>query len=230
MGRKEGAVLSGKLAIPTYEQFIGAKHSNTIVGTSVTQVPAANLSNRKAILIQNKHAGNVVYLGGGIPYVFIGKHQDAANDEHDKRIYQWFHSASGTHEWFLADSAKTAPSGLSQVTYLYYATIGGSETLATAGTVGSLAAEHRWGWGTTAEVSGNTIFIRTNGASPANSPKFRYETILGYYFSLTADDTSLTGGIELAAGNAISATLDGSVRIFAIASGATTAVGTWEFI
>lgn len=229
---REGAILSGREAIPTLEQFRGAKHLTTIVGAAVTQIPASNLANRKAILIQNKHASNVVYLGGGIPDVIIGRYQqDVIHPSNDKRGLQWFLSSTGgsANEWFLADTDKVNPS-LTDTTYLYYATVDGSETLATEGSVGTLNAEHKWGWGTSADISGDTLFIRTNGSLPENSPKVRYQLIHSYNFTLTADDVTLTGGIELSAGQAISMTLDGRVRVYAIASGATTAVGTLEFI
>lgn len=228
MGRI-GAITAGKGAIPIYEQFRGIKHTCVDVDAAVEQIPNTNLSYRKAILIQNKHASQVLYIGGGIPYIIKGDHVDIHPD-HDKRGLQWFKSSTGgsTNEWFLADTDKANPS-LTQATYLYYATVGGSETLATLGTVGTLAAEHTWGWGTSADISGNTIFIRTNGSTAANSPKVRYESIHAYYFTLTADDTAATGGIEIAAGNAIGMTVDGSVRIFGIGSGADTRTGILEY-
>ena len=51
-----------------HEGYKAGRHGCTIVGTSVTQVPATNLSYRKGIILQNKHASNVVYVGMGIPY------------------------------------------------------------------------------------------------------------------------------------------------------------------
>ena len=228
---RRGASIAGRdyKPTPTLELFRGMKHSNIEVGTSVEQIPNTNLSFRKGLIIQNKHASAVVYVGGGIPYYIEGTSKEVYTDaDHDKRALQWFKSTTvgSTNEWWLGTSAKANP-GLTQVTYLYYATtFNGSETLATGGTVGTLGAQHTWGWGTSADVTGNTLFIRTGG----NNPGIDYALMLGYYFVLTADDTAATGGIELTAGNSLSLTADGSVRIFAIASGATTPVGILEVV
>jgi len=214
-----------------YEGYKGIKHGNTIVGTSVLQVPATNLSYRKGIILQNKHASNIVYVGGGIPYLVEGS--GAADGvytdpDHDKRNLAWFKAATG-NEWYLATTAGGDPS-LSTVTYLYYRTVGGTDTLATSGTVGSLAAANNWGFGGTAEFGFNTLVMRTAGATAAYNPEKIYEQILAYYFTLTADDTSITGGIELGPRDSVHLTVDGTVKMFCIASAATTAVGSIEVV
>ena len=231
MARK-GARTDRKIALSTYEQFLGIKHSCTVVGAAVAAIPGTNLSYRKGLIVQNKHASNVLYLGGGIPYFIMGEHGATYSDnENDKRGLSWFKSGTG-NEWYLAMVAKGDPS-LTQVRYLYYAlktSQEGDETLATAGTVGTLAAEHKWGWGDGDTLGFNTLYIRTNGATPANSPIYRYKTMHAYYFVLTADDTAATGGYELGPRDAVNLPLDGSVRLFGIASAATTAVSTLEYV
>jgi len=52
-----------KLAIPTLEQFQSVLQTVTTVGTNATKVPASALAYRKAIIIQNVHASNIVYIG-----------------------------------------------------------------------------------------------------------------------------------------------------------------------
>lgn len=229
MGRK-GASLVNKLSTPTLNVFKGAKHSVVSVGTSVTQVPATNLDYRKGLVIQNKHTSNVVYIGSGLPYLIIGDRLDIYADEnHDKRTLIWNLSANGADEWYLSASSKTDP-GLTQIRYLYYASVGDtSETLATNGTVSSLGAEHNWGWGDGDTLGWSTLYIRTDGSAAANNPAIKYKSIVAYYFQLTADDAA-TGGIELAASDSIALTVDGSVYMFAIASGATTPVGILELV
>ena len=105
------AKLQNKLAILVAETHTLFTMTTTSVGTSATAIPVTAKTNRKGILVQNKHGVNVVYLGGS---------------------------------------------------------------------------------------------------------------------GVTADDAS-TGGYELAPGDAVFLPLDGSVDLYAIASGATTAVGTMEF-
>ena len=226
----KAAQTTQKTAIPTYEGSKGIKHGCTIVGASVTQIPAVNLSYRKYVTFQNKHASNVVYIGGGIPYLIEGSGSAGGkytDPDHDKRNLTWHRAAGGTNEWYLATSAKADPS-LSTITYLYYQAVGGSETLGTSGTVGSLSSQHNWGFGGTAEFGFDTLVIKTAGALPANNPSDDYNLILAYTFALTADDTAATGGIELGPRDTATFRTDGTVKIFAIASAATTAVGHIE--
>ena len=197
---------------------------------SVTQVPATNLSYRKGIILQNKHASNVVYVGGGIPYLVEGSGSADGvytDPDHDKRNLVWIKAATG-NEWYLATAAGGDPS-LSTVTYLYYR-LAGTDTLGTSGTVGSLGTVHYWGFGGTAEFGFNTLVIRSTGATAAYNPTKIYEQILAYYFTLTADDTTLTGGIELGPRDSVNLTADGTVKVFCIASAATTAVGSIEVV
>lgn len=226
MGRK-GARSDKKIATPVYEQFIGIKHNCIDVDQAVEQIPNTNLSYRKGIIVQNGGSSGILHIGGGIPYLIKGKYGDTyTDDEHDQRKLVWNKSSSGTNEWYLASGPGDQNPGLTQVTYLYYATVGGTETLATSGTVGSLAAQHRWGWGTSADVTGNTLFIRTGG----NNPAVDYELLHAYYFTLTADDTAATGGYELGPGDAVNLPLDGSVRLFAIGSADNIPAKTLEYV
>jgi hypothetical protein len=137
--------------------------------------------------------------------------------DHDKRSLVWNKSAGGTNEYYLATGPGDANPSLTQVTYLYYRlkSVNETETLAT-----------EWAWGTAAEITGNTLYMRTGG----NNPNDDYDLIHAYYFTLTADDVAATGGYELGPSDAVYMSIDGSGRIFAIASGATTAVGTIEYV
>lgn len=220
-----------RLATPTIELFKGAKHNCTVVGTSAIPVPATNLTHRKGVIFQNKHATNVVYIGTGIPYLIesLSRAGEVFTDNgHDKRNLVWRLSTSGTNEWYLTDD-ESDPS-LTEITYVYYKTPGGADTLATAGTVGSLGAQHNWDWGNNDTLGYNTLYIRSDGSALANDPARIYELLLGYYFVLTADDTAATGGIELGPRDTLEFTADGTVNMFCIASGATTAVGTFEVL
>ena len=227
-----GARTDKKIAVPTYEQFLGIKHNCIDVDTTVEQIPNTNLSYRKGLIVQNGHASNTVYIGGGIPYLIMGEHGNNYTDaDHDKRSLEWRKSSTG-NEWYLCTSAGGDP-GLTEVTKLYYAlkaTAEGSETAGTNGTVGSLAAAHQWDWGNNDTLGFNTVYIRSTGSTPAYNPKYIYRTILGYYFSLTADDTAATGGYELGPNDAVNLPLDGSVRLFAISSAANSAVKIIEYV
>ena len=226
------AQTKGKIAIPTIELFQGVKHGCTIVGTSVLPVPATNLVGRKGIIIQNKHATNVVYVGGGIPYLIEARshagevYSDAA---HDKRNLVWRLSGNGTNEWYLTTSTDSDP-GLTEITYMVYKTNTGSETLATAGTVGSLGSQHNWDWGNNDTLGYNTLYVRSSGTTEQTEPGRDYALMQAYYFVLTADDTAATGGIELGSRDSIHLTADSTVQIWCIASGATTAIGTLEVV
>ena len=225
----KGAKLAAREAIPTLELFkYGIKHNTTVVGASVLKVPATDLPYRKAIFIQNKHASNVVYIGGGIPYVFEGS--DAAPG-HDKRSLKWRLSGGGTNEWYLSafSNGTWSDPGLTEITYAYGATVAGSDTLLTNAAVATLS-DTEWDWGDGDTLGYNTLYVATGGSTEAYRPDKVYDMLHGYYFTLTADDTAATGGIELSAGSGITMTLDGGARVFAIASGATTAVGTLEWM
>ena len=227
---RRGAVLTNSVSTPVLEVFRGIKHGCTAVGTSVLQVPATNLSGRKGIILQNKHATATVYVGGGIPYLIEGSSSETYTDpDHDQRKLKWILSANGTNEWYLATSTGGTPS-LTQVRYLFYATVGGAETLGTNGTVSSLAAEHGWGWGDGDTLGWSTVYMRTNGSTGTGNPEKRYDVVHGYYFVLTADDTANTGGIEIGPLDTVNVTCDGSVRIFCIASAAAVPVGFLEVV
>jgi len=228
-----GARTDKKIAVPTYEQFLGIKHNCIDVDTAAEQIPNTNLSYRKGLIVQHGGSSGTLYIGGGLPYLIMGAHgNNYVDTDHDKRSLVWRLSGSGTNEWYLCTSSGGDP-GLTEVTKLYYslkATAEGSETAGTNGTVGSLAAAHQWDWGNNDTLGFNTVYIRSTGSTPAYNPKYIYRTILGYYFSLTADDTAATGGYELGPGDAVNLPLDGSVRLFAIGSEANIPVKTLEYV
>jgi len=58
------AILASKLAIPTLEVFQSMTIATTLIdSTTAEKLPATAKTNRKAIIIQNKHATGTLYLG-----------------------------------------------------------------------------------------------------------------------------------------------------------------------
>jgi len=220
------AKLSCREAMPVLEVYRGIKHTTTTVGTSAIALPATNLTNRKALFIQNLHASQNVFLGGAIPELIGAKVKDNPVEGATIKPGRWFQSAAGTNEWFFATSAKADP-GLTQPTALYTAANAGAETLRTAGTVSSLAAQHGWGWGDGDTLGFSTLYIRTDGTTQETSPGSEYEAVISYF---GMPDSSSTYGIRLGPYDGIVLSLDGSCRIFAIASGITTPVLTLEMV
>lgn len=204
-------------AIPTLEHFRAITHNNIIIGATALELTRSD--GAKGMSIQNGHASQVLYIGGGIPQLIHGFRKDMKVDF--QRGGQWLLSANGTNEWYYASSTG-GDSELTETTYLYYKALAGSETLGTSGTVSSLNAQHKWGWGDGDTLGWDTIYMRTDGSEPTDSPAGDYEYLLSYTFTLTADDTAVTGGFEIAAGASFDVTLDGAGKVFAIASGATT--------
>lgn len=228
------AQTSQKLAVPTIELFKGAKHYTTVIGNAVAPIPVTNLVGRKGIIVQNKHDSNTIYIGSGIPYLLEGGSRTGevyTDDAHDKRVLQWRSSkhSNDNDEWYLVTSEGKDPA-LTQIRYLVYKVKGGVEVLGTKGTVNSLSAQHDWGWGDADSLTFSTVYIKTDGKEVANTPAKDYDLILGYYFQLTADNTAATGGIEIGPKDTLHFTADGSVQLWAIASAATTAVGTFEVL
>ena len=212
---------------PVLEVFRGIYHATTAVGTTALAIPATNLSGRKAIIIQNLDTAKSVYVGGCIPEVIGLKLKSQYPYNAALKSGVWFPSAVANNEWFFATSSKGDP-GLTTPTRLYTAAVGGAETLRTNGTVYALAAEHGWGWGGTAGADAlgfNTLYIKTDGAAATNSPTYKYESVISYF---NMPDTSSTYGYLLGPLDAFSMTVDGSVRIFAIASSASANVLTLE--
>jgi hypothetical protein len=205
---------------PTIEvfQWLGPA-SNVSVGTSAVAVPTTNTSRRKAVIFQNLHASQNVYIGGAVVEAIGKELQSEPISGHTVVTGQWHLSAAGTNEWYFAKADKTT-SGMTQPTALYYALTSASpgvETLGTSGTVSALAAQHRWGWGDGDTLGYSTLYIRTDGSAIANDPGYEYRVILGYS-SLPASGT----GMLLGPGDLISITLDSSCRAWAIGSGAAT--------
>ena len=205
-------------ATPTLEHFAAVKHN--CVEVSTTAIELSRTDGSKGLYIQNGHASQALYIGGGKPQIIQGYRKDMILDF--ERNGFWHLSGFGVNEWYYALIGNADP-GLTEATYLYYKTRTGDETLGTKADVSSLGAQHEWGWGNADTLGFNTIYIRTDGSGPNNTPKTHYEYILAYTFTLTADDTAATGGWELKnEGDFISITVDGSGKIFAIASGQAT--------
>ena len=57
------ALVKGFLAIPTLERFKNISIQTTDVDTAAEAIPGTAMTNRKAILVQNKHATACLYLG-----------------------------------------------------------------------------------------------------------------------------------------------------------------------
>jgi hypothetical protein len=241
------ARLSGRREeVPIIEQFRRIKHATYSIGTSAVALPTTNMSFRKGLFVQNNHASNGLYLGGADPEFILGNplafnrlkasglaepiKGNATADNANYVFYdvKWKLSGAGTNEWYAVASTGSGTPSITQPTILYYATAsGGTETLGTSGTPGSLAAQHNWGWGDADTLGFNTLYIRTDGTAAANSPTLKYDYLMLYNFTLTAD-TASTGGLQVDAGSTMWLTLDGTCRLFAIANGASTPVTVME--
>lgn len=238
---RQGAMVSlAHTAIPILETFKRGYHQTVSVGTSAIAIPATNFSYRKAIFVQNNHATQGLYLGMCDPQFIMGSVSGAFNNikktglaEDIRSLYtfynvKWLPSGGGTNEWYAVASTGSGTPSITQPTIIYYSTAnGGTETLGTSGTVGALAAQHNWGWGDGDTLGYNTLYIRTDGAADANSPALKYDFLMLYPLSLTAD-TASTGGLQVDAGSTMWLTLDGTTRLFGIASGASTPVAVLE--
>lgn len=204
---------------PTLEvfQWVGPA-SNVSVGTSATPVPATNTSRRKALIVQNLHATQNVYLGGAVVEELGAKLRDEPISGATLIVGMWHKSATG-NEWYFAKADKTT-SGLTQPTALYYSLVAaapGVELAMTSGTAGALAADLYFGWGNVDTLGFNTLYVRTGGSTAAYNPGVVYRGVIGYS-SLPANGT----GYKLGPNDGLALTLDGSCRLWAIADGATT--------
>jgi hypothetical protein len=224
-----GSILSRAEAIPTLEVYKEIYHSTTSVGTSATALPATNLSYRKAILVQNLHASNIVYLGGNRPDIIKSSGASYLKEtgmywrRSDIKSLNWLKSAGGTNEYYAVLASTGGDPGLTEPLRMYGITsAGGSETLLTNGTVGSLA-NLNWDWGDGDTLGYNTIYFRHNSGNPVD---LSYLLLLSYTLM---PDTSSTYGHRLGPYDAVALDIDGSVRLFAIASGASTPVSCVEF-
>lgn len=215
----------GRQGTATIELFQYCKNTLTSVGTTATPIPATSLSGRKGIIVQNLHASQIAYIGGGVVEQIGGKART-------EPIYgtiiagKWFKSGTG-NEWFFATEAE-ATTGMTQPTALYYALVAsapGVESAATSGTVGTLGGANYFGWGDGDTLGFNTLYMRTGGSTAAYNPALVYRVILGYS---GLPDNSSAYGYRLGPYDGIGLTLDGSCRLFAAASGAATSVVTLE--
>ena len=222
-----GAKLNTTSSIPTLELFKGIQHRTVSVGTSVTALPPMDY--RKGLYIQNKSSTATVYIGGGLPEIYVGRPSEMYGKKHENSL-QWKLSGAGTNEWYAVTTANGDP-GLTETTYMYFTAVSGTEALGTMGTVSSLAAEGGWDWGNGDTLGFNTLYVRTNGTGVANSPDKRFESLYGYTFTLGATaDATTTGGFLLGPKDVMSFTADGTVRVFAISDTVTTGVCMLEVI
>lgn len=243
MARQGGLISGNHSAIPVVETFKRGQHTTVVAGVAVLAIPETNMSYRKGLFVQNNHASNGLYLGMCDPQFIIGnqpsflKLKASGLAEDIRSLYtfydvKWKVSVGGTNEWYAVHSSGAGTPSITQPTILYYVTANtqavGSETLGTNGTVGALAAQHGWGWGDGDTLGYSTLYIRTNGTAAANSPMVMYDYFMFYPLSLTADTATSTGGLQVDAGSTMWLTLDGTTRLFGIASGATTPVAVLE--
>ena len=254
MARIGAQVSATSQVVPTLENFKRAKHATYSVGTTAIPIPTTNLSYRRGIFIQNNHASNGLYVGSCDPQFIFGlgcnyqslKHSglvdpirgiymcyDTRINVGDTNKVYWVKSATG-NEWYASgDAAGVSTAGLTQPTILYYSTAGGGdETQATSGSVGTLGGANYFGWGANALDPCNgvysTLYVRTGGATSAYSPQAVYDYLMLYPLNLTADTTTTTGGLQVDAGATLFLTADGCVRLFGVASGASTPVAVFE--
>lgn len=227
-------------AVPIIEHFRRIKHTTVSVGTSATAIPATNMSYRRGLFVQNNHASNGLYVGGCDPQFIMGTREgvfgrikESGLAEPIRGLYtfydvKWKLSTGGTNEWYAVASTGSGTPSITEPTVLYYMSAAGSaETLATNGTVGSLTANY-WDFGDGDTLGYNTLYIRTGGSTAAYSPALVYDYLMFYPLSLTADTTTTTGGLQVDAGATMWLTLDGTCRLFGIASGASTPVAVME--
>ena len=218
MARK-AAKLSKELAVPTLELFRGLHHAITSVGTTAIPVPATNLSYRKAIIIQNLDSAKTVYIGGSIPDIFEAPVGFGSMIEGTRHQIKWHESGTKAGEYYATyDASRVEPVQLWGVT-----SAGGTEGKLDSGTVGSLG-DHEWVWDNNDSLSGDTLYFADSTGSPGD---LAYVTLIGYS---RVPDTSTNYGHKLGPSDAISLTLDGSVRVFAIASSASANVSTVELV
>ncbi len=216
------AILREKESTPVVEIFRGGVSTLTSVGTTAIEVPATPLSYRKSIAVQNIDSAKNVFVGMSVPEIVIGKPQMI---DGTMKPVDWIKAAAGTYEWYAVSTSGGNP-GLTQPVRLYYATIGGgAETLGTSGSAGTLSAQHKWAWAAEPAAAFSTIYIRTDGGTIAENPKLKYDLILTYP---TVPDNSSSYGWMLRPYEGISFNLDGSAKVFAIASSASASVITLE--
>ncbi len=243
MARQAALIDRSTNAIPVVENFRRIKHTTIAIGTSVLAIPATNLSYRRGLFVQNNHASNGLYVGGCDPEFIEGTSSNVFNRikatglaEPIKSVYTFYNvkwvlstNVGATNEWYAVASTGSGTPSITQPTIIYYATVGGgAETLATIGTVGALAATNGVGWGDGDTLGYSTLYVRTAGATDAYNPALVYDFLMLYPLSLTADTTAVTGGLKIAAGSNQWLTLDGTCRLFGIASGVSTPVAVFE--
>ena len=208
--------------ISVIENFNEIYHSRVLVGTSAVAVPTLPLTGRKAVILQNGHASQTVYVGATKPDIIKATDAwlQAVGVVGTKYQLEWHLSASGTTEYY-ATAPGSADPGLTECLRLYGITAaGGSFAVLTNGTMGSLA-NLAWDWGDNDTLGFSTIYFRCNAGDPDT---LDYIQLLSYNRMPTAD-TGAAGGFKITAGNSSPLLcLDSSVMLFAIASGADTPV------
>ena len=214
-----GPILRGGGVLKTIGLLEGGHQEGTTVLTSVKEIPAGGpLSKRKSILIQNQDGSNNVWISMTPPV-----------NLHDTGVYEWIPSGNGTDEWYVRLKAGGGTPGLTEAKDVYTSIVAGAdkagtETAATAGTVGSLTLG-KWDWGTNepSALGYSTVYVCTDGTTP-----FEYFNVILAYYRRPAIAGSLVG-FRLAAGQSKEFFLSGNTRIFAIADGSSL-VSTLEFI
>ena len=204
----------------------GSVTTVTAMGSAALAVPATNLSERTGITFNNIDGTNSIYLWWSLPeYIRCSEIyvKDMGTLEGANYTNKWKKSATG-NEWYAVSSTGSGTPAITQPVVIYYATLGGgAETLAVSGTVGTLSAEHKWGWGDGDTLGYSTVYVRTDGAAAANRPEVKYDYLLSY----TAVPTTSTG-YQLLKGTSYYKELDGAVRTFGIAAAGTPSVTTVE--
>ena len=212
-----GGMRRAQKTIPLLE---GGYQCGTTVATSVEELPNSGpLAGRKAILIQNQHGSNSVYISATKPVSLKAT-----------GTYEWILSGSGTNEWYVRLKAGGGDPGLTETKDLYTATSGifqndelsgATETAASNGTVGSLTLG-QWDWGDNDSLGYSTVYVRTDGTVPHT-----YFKVIYSYYRRPALAGALVG-FRLSGGESVLLHLSGNTRIFAIAS-ASALVSTLEF-
>jgi len=220
------ALMQGELAIPVLERFDVVKTSAVSVGTSAVALPTNNLANRKYILVQNLHASNILYVGGSVPDVIEGSFQYTKKTRltgdyiFPSRDLEWHVSASGTAEYYVTAKGGGDPSLTEPVVMYAVLSSGGSESLLTNGTMGSLS-DHNWDWGDNDSLLFNTIYFRDGTGNPmANRAWF----VLYGYPTVPSSSTA----IKLGPLDSLGLSLSGSCRLFGVASGSSTTTAVME--
>jgi len=214
---REGAGASGaggsKVPQPILEVLKDCHQTVTSVGTSAEPIPATNLSGRRAMFIQNLSATDV-YIGSCRPDLLAWKAGLDKTISATRKYLKWtLSTGGGTTEYYAEKISQGGDPSLTEPLIVYgIIAADGAETLLVNGTAGALN-NLEWDWGDVDSLGYNTVYIRLNVSDPDSLADF---TLISY---TTVPDTSSSYGIHLGQYDSIFCTWDGSVRVFACASG-----------